>query len=411
MSWITRYPRISIVIPTYNHARFLAEAIRSALDQTWQDFEIIVVDDGSTDDTHRVVAQFGQSVKYIRQENGGLAAARNAGIRAARGREIGLLDADDVWLPDYLMTMLTALESDSRVGAVYCGWQYIDEAGNSLPRVNVRVVPPDQAYQAMVHMDFLVPSGVLVRRDCFDDLGLFDESLRDTQGCEDWDMWLRILKQYRMIGVPQALVKYRIYGQSMSSNLEGMERAKRAVIRKHFGEDEVCSTIARLAYGGLFLGSALTYLQHDQMEQGRYFLRRAFAVRPELAGSLDAFYQLALTSQPAGSRGVFQLLDFEPTAQKTMENLDAVFDADVTSREPPPRKSEAYGNAYLALALLAYGCKRHPLSRWYLLQALRVCPALIFHPQALPTLVRAFLGTRLVGHLKRLRKSLTTPSQ
>ncbi|HEX9077055.1 MAG TPA: glycosyltransferase family A protein, partial [Anaerolineae bacterium] len=103
--------RVSVVIPSYNHARYLRDAIRSVIAQTYRDFEIIIVDDGSSDDTPQVVAGFGNAVRYIRQENRGLAGARNTGVRAARGAFIGLLDADDIWMPEYLASMLLPFKS------------------------------------------------------------------------------------------------------------------------------------------------------------------------------------------------------------------------------------------------------------------------------------------------------------
>jgi glycosyltransferase involved in cell wall biosynthesis len=99
-------PRVSVVIPNYNHTRFITGAIQSVLNQTYRSFEVIVVDDGSTDNSREVVASFGSQVRYIWQENQGLAGARNTGIRAARGQLIGLLDADDQWLPDFLEKMV-----------------------------------------------------------------------------------------------------------------------------------------------------------------------------------------------------------------------------------------------------------------------------------------------------------------
>ena len=397
---------VSVVIPTYNHARYLGEAIHSALNQTYQDREIIVVDDGSTDNTPALVASFGAAVLYVRQENRGLAAARNAGILAARGEIVGFLDADDLWLPEYLATMLPALRNDTTVGAVYCGWQYIDSAGTALPRTNIRVLPRGEMYEAMTFMDFLIPSGVLVRRECFERLGLFDETL--LTGCEDSDMWIRLLATYAMVGVAQALVKYRTHGDNMSADLARLEHARHAVVAKHFGTDERKNPAHRRAYGGLYLSSAYAYLERGYNEKARESLQRAFAVYPEMTTDVDTFYQLAVADQPVGSRGVFEHRNLESSATTLLANLDAVFASRSCPAEIEPYRRHAYANAHLALGLLAYGCGKPKLSRRYLLKALRGQPSLLAERQLLPTLLRTCLGRSLIANLRHHRARLVS---
>ncbi|HVO28325.1 MAG TPA: glycosyltransferase family A protein [Candidatus Margulisiibacteriota bacterium] len=389
--------RVSVVIPCYNHARYLGDAIQSVLHQTYRDFEIIVVDDGSTDDTPEVVARFGGAVRSLRQENRGLGPARNAGIIAANGDFVAFLDADDLWLPAYLAHMVQAFSNDATIGAIYCGWHYIDAGGKELARTNIRVFPRGQVYRAMTFMNFVIPSGVVVRRVCFDQLGLFDDA-----PCEDWDMWIRVLTRYAMVGVPQALVQYRIHENNMSANIAHMERAKRRVLAKHFGTDETRTAAHRRAYGGLHLSSAYAYFERGWQNEGRQALKRAFAVHPELVNELDTFYQLALTDQPVGSRGVFASLDLDACAGKLLEHLDAVFAAHSFSAEKR-RQAQAYAHAHFALGLLAYGCGNLKRSRAHLLNALRRQPALLFRRQFLPTLMRTALGRALITHFRQWR--------
>jgi glycosyltransferase involved in cell wall biosynthesis len=396
--------RVSIIIPTYNHGRYLAEAIHSVIAQTYHDFEIIVVDDGSTDETPQVIGSFGESVRAIRQDNKGLSGARNTGILAARGEFVGLLDADDRWTPNLLARMLPVLESDKTVGAVYCGWRYIGERGQLLPRININTVRPDQTLAKMSFSNFLVPSGVVIRRSCFDRLGLFDTGVG---ACEDWDMWLRILSQYRMVGVPNALVEYRVHGENMSSDLERMENARRAIIVKHFGAEEGDPTawpeVRRRAYGGLYILSASTFFQRGAKEQGLRYVRRAFAAFPALTHDLDTFYMLACADQPTSAQGVFEYLDLNTSTKNIVDVLSAVFDDESVSYELEGLRGEAYGYAYLALGLLAYGARYMAKARQFFWMAIRSCPHLVFHPEVVSKIAKSFLSQGIVDRVKRRR--------
>jgi glycosyltransferase involved in cell wall biosynthesis len=392
---------VSVVIPCYNCARYLGDAIQGVLNQRYGASEIIVVDDGSTDSTPQVMASFGDTVRCIRQKNAGLAAARNAGIRAARGKFVALLDADDVWLPEYLATMVPAFGTDVSIGAAYCGWVYIDTTGVRQARRNICVVPREHMYAAMTRMDFLIPSAVVVRRDCFAQLGPFDETLK--HGCEDWDMWLRLLTRYAMVGVSRALVQYRIHGENMSANFERLELAKRCVVAKHFGSDERRTVAHRRAYGGLYLSSAYAHLERGGIDQARHALERAFTLYPEMTAEVDTFYQLALAHQPVGSRGVFETLDLEVGTRNVLQALDAVFASRSSAAELRPYRLQAYGNAYLALGLLAYGRGDLRAARAFLLDALRCQGSLKFRRPLLSTLLKTCLGHRLLGRLKHYR--------
>lgn len=211
---------LSIIIPAYNVEPYILQAVRSALAQTIDDFEVIVVDDGSTDDTAAKVMSLDDArLKLVRQANRGLAGARNSGIRAAQGKYIGFLDGDDMWLPQKARCHLDLMESDPAIGITYCHSTYIDQ--NDHPTGAVLVTQTRRPSLVQMIRRNVVGNGStpIVRKECFGQAGLFDESLRS---CEDWEMWVRILRDTSFSAelVPQALTCYRINLQSLSMNFD-----------------------------------------------------------------------------------------------------------------------------------------------------------------------------------------------
>lgn len=230
-------PLVSVVIPTFDCAEFIGEAIQSVLKQTINDYEILVVDDGSTDDTPVVVAEFGDRVCYLRQENRGVAAARNGGIRAARGRIVGFLDADDRWKPDKLERQLPLLlgaddidivfSRHENFGASTAGFNQYDSPDLTKLLSVVALgsgayrIEDQQLFQKILRYYLLLTSSVLMRTSSFERLGGFDESLDIA---EDTQLWLRAAKRCRIGFVDVPLVEKRIRGESLTGDQAGFIR-------------------------------------------------------------------------------------------------------------------------------------------------------------------------------------------
>ena len=203
---------VSVVIPTYNYGRFLATAIDSALAQTYTPMEVIVVDDGSTDDTAAVVARYGDRIRVLRKPNGGLSSARNAGIALARGDLVALLDADDRWLPEKLERQVPYFVSDGRVGMVHTGSRIFDH-GTGMTLCEVFPQASLDFHELMNCCAVSAPSTV-IRRKVFPHVGGFDQTLAEA---EDWDMWIRIAAAgWKVTGCPEVLVEYRTHTSNMS---------------------------------------------------------------------------------------------------------------------------------------------------------------------------------------------------
>lgn len=223
-------PMVSVVIPTYNHARFLADAIRSTLDQT-VDVEVIVVDDGSTDDPAVVVADFAD-VRLIRQANRGLAAARNAGWSAARGKYVVFLDADDRLLPDALATNLQRFATSPNYAFVFGSYRIVDIEGRVLDVVGPPSPVDGDAYRQFLEGNCIgMHAAVMYRRDRIAELGGFDHQLR---ACEDYDLYLRMTRSYHVGSSPRYLADYRHHNCNMSRDLPLMLSSALEVLRRQW---------------------------------------------------------------------------------------------------------------------------------------------------------------------------------
>jgi len=227
---------VSVVIPTYNYAHFLCNAVDSVLAQTYRNIEIIVVDDGSSDNTSEIAKGYGARINYIYQANRGLSAARNAGIRVAGGEFIAFLDADDMWMPDKIMKQVQVLKDHGAVGAVGSNLYQVDENLRDLAVVKNKNYAPEKFSRELLFFNIVGGGGssILLRKECFRVAGLFDEELR---AAEDWDMWLRISKKFSIRNIDEPLVKIRLGSYSMShmGNAQKMLDNELIVLKKYFG--------------------------------------------------------------------------------------------------------------------------------------------------------------------------------
>ncbi|HEX4823535.1 MAG TPA: glycosyltransferase family A protein [Candidatus Polarisedimenticolaceae bacterium] len=209
-------PAISVVIPTYNRAGLVVQAIESALGQTFADREIVVVDDGSTDGTTETLARFGSRIRVVRQENGGEARARNRGVREAAGTWVAFLDSDDLWEPEALERLAAAAEATPAAGLIAMKARAILADGTRTPRIHgKKSAGPEFTTRSLLWGD---AGGVLmpmVRRDLLLAEGGFDESLRQATDC---DMWLRLSFRTGMIAVPAPLLLCRVHPENASAD-------------------------------------------------------------------------------------------------------------------------------------------------------------------------------------------------
>jgi glycosyltransferase involved in cell wall biosynthesis len=213
-------PKVSVIIPTYNYKQFIQKAIDSVLTQTYKDVEIIVVDDGSTDNTRDIIeSKYAHKVAYIYQDNKGASAARNKGIALSHGEYLVFLDADDYFLSSSIEERLTILEDNKSIGWVYSRWQYVDIEGNILEDAfHNAPFAYKKRLRGNIFMDMLSgtlinTSSVLLRRSCAEDTGGFDDRLSAFQ---DYDFWLRVSHRHQVEYLDKVLVYITAHKESIS---------------------------------------------------------------------------------------------------------------------------------------------------------------------------------------------------
>jgi glycosyltransferase involved in cell wall biosynthesis len=229
-------PHVTVIIPAYNAGRTITAALESVFTQTYRDFDVIVVDDGSTDDTAVRVAEWGDQITYIHRENGGPASARNEAVRHARSPLVAFLDADDVWLPRKLERQVDYFERYPDTGMLHSAaivsrtpTQAVLDTMDAEP-LDALGDPPANVFCDLFHTRLEINTlTVMARRDVITELGGFDE--RRELHVEDWDLWLRIAARYTVGYLPQPLAVHRP-GGSMSSEVEKTYRGQQMVIRK-----------------------------------------------------------------------------------------------------------------------------------------------------------------------------------
>lgn len=278
MAKVKDKPTVSVIIPTYNRVHLIGGAIQSVLDQSYKDFEIIVVDDGSTDNTEEVIKEFQEQDKrivYIRHEkNKGAAAARNTGIKAARGKYIGFQDSDDEWFPEKLEKQIKIFENASpEVGVVYTSFWRIEKTKRTY-------IPPTRVTQkeGNIHSELLKGNFIgtpvsLIKKECFKKGGMFDESLPRLQ---DWELVIRLSKYYNFKCVDEPLLISYYQPYSISANRKALVRALELILEKHFEDFKKDKKLLSRHYFGI----GVSLCSNGDFKNGRNYFIKAVKAYP-----------------------------------------------------------------------------------------------------------------------------------
>lgn len=299
---------VSVIIPAYNHAEFLREAVDSALQQTVPPAQVIVVDDGSTDETPRILAAYGGRIRAIRQPNQGAGAARNAGLAEATGDYVAFLDSDDVWHPRKLERQLARFDADPDLGLVHCGSACIDGTG-SVTSTSLAGLDGWVAHDILrLEREVIAGPGscIMVPSRVAREIGGFDPRLPPS---EDWDFCYRVATRHRIGYVAEVLVTYRHHGRGIHLDIARMERGMLLALEKAFGSpDAAVQALRRQSYGRLHRILAGCYFRagrpaaclRQMAKSVRYTPRNAayFA-----AHSVRVLWRTLTGSRPRASRG------------------------------------------------------------------------------------------------------------
>jgi glycosyltransferase involved in cell wall biosynthesis len=270
---------VSVIIPTYNRADLLGEALSSVFAQTYRDFEIVVVDDGSTDNTVEVLRPLEEQglLRYIYQKNAGEAAARNKGLLEAKGRYIAFLDSDDIFEPEKLELQTAYLQNHAEIGLVHSGYIKFDNAGNNLGYRDAswfsgRIYPQILLYWTTL----MAVDTVLISRNVFENVGLFNENLRTGP---DLDMWRRIARKYPFGFINKSLARIRVHTGNISGNKMDAAEGFAKYLTKAFEDDPALSLRFRQrAFSKMYSSMAYNLLADENkqaMQAARLNAKRA----------------------------------------------------------------------------------------------------------------------------------------
>jgi glycosyltransferase involved in cell wall biosynthesis len=316
---------VSVIIPAYNAVRTIERTLKSVQNQTYTNLEIIVVDDGSTDETPLLIqrlADLDHRIKLLRNANGGVSSARNYGIRSARGEFIAPLDADDLWHPEKLAKQVTAMRDS--IGAIYCWSRVIDDQDRVLYDLAPCSLRGD-VYTALITTNFLHSSTLLIRRSSIEEVGGYDQTM---SYCEDFKFNLELAERYDFDLIPEFLSGYRLHEGSLHRNLDALLNAHKVVVKwARARHPELPGTLFRWANAHRDVDFGLTYLGDKRLLLGAWLVLKCLTADPSTilrSGGPRVFSRLSRSRLGARLLPLFgsarnrpahpKFIDVEPTA-------------------------------------------------------------------------------------------------
>lgn len=395
-------PSVTIVVPVYNRLHYLAATLDSVLGQTYQAWELIVVDDGSQEDVAGLLALIHDArIQVVRQCNQGNAAARNTGIQASTSDYVICLDSDDVWHPRMLETCASVLRAHPTVDVVFTQFQSIDADGHALP-ISIRPEPLQGSLLQPLLMGYpILPSSAMVRRTCFDRWGLY------TPGMDDWELWLRWAKHGCCFAcIAEPLLYYRIHDQNFNLDWTRRRNLHFAMLDHFYAQSDLPPTALVLrdkVYTNQHVYFIVLAWQVGRPEDAMEQFCLAVQSDPATLHDLDFYTRIACAHQNRQDYTTSRNLNLVLAQEIVTRSLDWLFGRPDLPKALHHQQQAAYGWAYLALARLAYGGVRDmAAARRFLLVAFSHCPSLAWRSDWALWLARSLAGYETIQRLKGL---------
>lgn len=270
-------PEVSVIIPVYNAEKFIKKTIESVLNQTYKDYEIIIIDDGSTDNSKKILDEFKDKVRYFKQANSGVSSARNMAIKEAAGKYIALLDQDDIWYPEKLEKQISFIKENPNVGMVYGDCYYIDDKD----KVIYRVFEDQKYYQGKIFENLVIDNfvpipTVLIKKEVLDKTGLF---LENYSYAEEYELFIRIAKDYDIGCINEVLAGYRVHDTNLSKNIDKSLqediRVKEDALQKYAKQIEPIKNKVKRKLAGYYYEFGRFYQKAGQSKMARQYLAKS----------------------------------------------------------------------------------------------------------------------------------------
>lgn len=280
--------KVSIIIPTFNRRDYITIALDSVRVQTYKDYEIIIIDDGSSDDTKEVLKPYQENVRYFYQDNRGIPATRNKGIREAKGDFIAFLDSDDHWLPEKLERQIECFSKHPHYGMVATRCSCTTPEGKFLKKN--RPGKSGWILTDLFKANFIRTSSAMIKKECLEEIGLFDESLPE---CEEYDLWLRIAKQYPIGFIDEPLTVYTDNPQGVSTDSLAGRLQRLKVLEKDYLKECIPQALYRKRLASNYHYVGRHYLKQGEKREGKKYLKHAITLDP-LNLKILFYYTLSL---------------------------------------------------------------------------------------------------------------------
>lgn len=392
---------VSIIIPTFNRAHWLQTTIPNILQQRDAEWELLVVDDGSTDTTAQLVQSVTDPrVRYIYHEHGERSPARNFGLQQARGEFVLFADDDDLLHPDFL-SRARQVQAKTHAGVVHAGIRLIDAKGNFLPQAPTIPSAHQDILRALLVENFGLASA-LVKRDWVERVGGFDETLT---AAEDWDLWIRLAAENCVFApVPEALIYYRMHDANTVQNWLHMESHGRLVLMRAL--ERYAARTAPYRQNALArqqFRHAIQRSVHRDIPGAIQCLSDGFRIYPPLCQEPAVYYQAFCSTQPRGYEGTDQFIDLEIGAALVFGALANAFH-DTSSSELNAMRSKAYALAHETLARLYYKRRELKPARQHFWRALQIQPSRAREIQFALRFSKALVPLGVLRNLERVRQ-------